>query len=134
MFSETTRGVRIAGDFRNVPYVSTGTFDLQNLTTAMYSACQASTTSITYRGLEYYRPITMTANYAHTISPNYQGMDCGWGNFFVAHQAARSYHSGGVNAVMVDGSVHFFKNTINLTTWKAVGTISGGEVLSADQY
>src|SRR5262249_42745157 len=31
--------------------------------------------------------------------------------------AARSYHSGGVNAAMSDGSVRFFKNSINVATW-----------------
>ncbi|HEY2155920.1 MAG TPA: DUF1559 domain-containing protein, partial [Isosphaeraceae bacterium] len=45
---------------------------------------------------------------------------------------ARSKHSGGVNAAMCDGSVKFFKNTINLQTWQAVSTTQGGEVISAD--
>jgi prepilin-type N-terminal cleavage/methylation domain-containing protein/prepilin-type processing-associated H-X9-DG protein len=46
---------------------------------------------------------------------------------------ARSFHPGGVNAVMCDGSVKFFKNTISLTTWMAAGSSQGGEVISADQ-
>jgi prepilin-type N-terminal cleavage/methylation domain-containing protein/prepilin-type processing-associated H-X9-DG protein len=47
---------------------------------------------------------------------------------------ARGFHPGGVNAAMCDGSVKFFKNTINLVTWMAVGSSKGGEVVSADQY
>ena len=35
---------------------------------------------------------------------------------------------------MADGSAKFFKNTINLPTWNAVGTRAGAEVLSADSY
>jgi len=41
--------------------------------------------------------------------------------------AARSHHSGGVNAAMVDGSVKFFSNTINFVTWRQLGTRSGQE-------
>jgi prepilin-type N-terminal cleavage/methylation domain-containing protein/prepilin-type processing-associated H-X9-DG protein len=45
---------------------------------------------------------------------------------------ASSYHSGGVNAVMGDGSVRFFKNTISRNTWWALGTRSNNEVISSD--
>jgi prepilin-type N-terminal cleavage/methylation domain-containing protein/prepilin-type processing-associated H-X9-DG protein len=39
--------------------------------------------------------------------------------------AARSRHTGGVNAAMADGSIHFFTNTIDLLTWRAMGTANG---------
>lgn len=42
--------------------------------------------------------------------------------------AARSYHPGGVNAAMADGSVHWFASTISLRVWKALGTRAGGEL------
>ncbi|MHC5538758.1 H-X9-DG-CTERM domain-containing protein, partial [Singulisphaera rosea] len=45
-----------------------------------------------------------------------------------------SNHPGGVNACMADGSVRFFKDTIAIQTWWAVGTRAGGEVVSADSY
>jgi prepilin-type processing-associated H-X9-DG protein len=45
---------------------------------------------------------------------------------------ANSRHSGGVNVGMADGSVRFFKSAINLTTWQAVGTRAGGEIISSD--
>jgi prepilin-type N-terminal cleavage/methylation domain-containing protein/prepilin-type processing-associated H-X9-DG protein len=48
--------------------------------------------------------------------------------------AARSYHPGGVNALMADGHVQFFKNTIAYTTWRMLGSSQGGEVLSSDSY
>ena len=35
---------------------------------------------------------------------------------------------------MADGSVKFIKSTINLQTYRALGTRAGGEVISADQY
>jgi len=47
---------------------------------------------------------------------------------------SRSYHPGGVNALMGDGSVKFVKSTIDGQTWRALGTVGSGEVISADAY
>ena len=43
-----------------------------------------------------------------------------------AHAAARSAHSGGVIAVMVDGSTHFVDEMIDPLVWKNLGTRKGG--------
>lgn len=45
-----------------------------------------------------------------------------------------SFHPGGVNTLMADGSVKFLKNSINRQTWWALGTKANNEVVSADQY
>ena len=42
---------------------------------------------------------------------------------------SRSYHSGGVNAALVDGSVRFVADTIDLATWRGMATRDGGEVV-----
>jgi prepilin-type processing-associated H-X9-DG protein len=47
---------------------------------------------------------------------------------------ADSYHPGGVNTLMSDGSVKFIKDTINQFTWWALGTRANSEVISADSY
>src|SRR5262249_16126187 len=47
---------------------------------------------------------------------------------------AESYHPGGTNVTMGDGSVKFIKDSINIKTWMALGTRSGGEVISSDSY
>ncbi len=47
---------------------------------------------------------------------------------------ARSYHPAGVNALFGDGSVRFLKDSIAGPTWRALGTIGGGEVISSDAY
>jgi prepilin-type N-terminal cleavage/methylation domain-containing protein/prepilin-type processing-associated H-X9-DG protein len=48
------------------------------------------------------------------------------GNTFAA---ARSRHTGGVNAAMGDASVRFFRDSVNPTAWVAFGTRAGGEVI-----
>ncbi len=92
-------------------------------------------TRITYRGQQYYRGnIPALSYYNHTQTPNTRAMDCTDPAFTGSHIAARSYHSGGVNTSFCDGSVKFIKDTINLTVWRALGSRSGGEVVSADSY
>jgi prepilin-type N-terminal cleavage/methylation domain-containing protein/prepilin-type processing-associated H-X9-DG protein len=47
---------------------------------------------------------------------------------------ARSYHPGGVNTLLADGSVRFVKSSISGVIWRALGTVAGGEVISSDSY
>ncbi len=47
---------------------------------------------------------------------------------------SRSYHPGGVNVLLGDGSVRFLKDSVNGQVWRSLGTIAGGEVISADSY
>jgi prepilin-type N-terminal cleavage/methylation domain-containing protein/prepilin-type processing-associated H-X9-DG protein len=47
---------------------------------------------------------------------------------------ASSYHAGGVNVLMSDGSVKFIKNSVQWATWWALGTRATGEVLDANSY
>jgi prepilin-type N-terminal cleavage/methylation domain-containing protein/prepilin-type processing-associated H-X9-DG protein len=51
-----------------------------------------------------------------------------------AFNAARSYHSGGINALLADGSVKFFKDSVSVATWRALSTTQGGEVIDASSY
>lgn len=53
--------------------------------------------------------------------------DWDWGANVVA---PRSWHPGGVNVALTDGSVRFVAETVNLTVWRGLGTRSGGEVLA----
>jgi prepilin-type N-terminal cleavage/methylation domain-containing protein/prepilin-type processing-associated H-X9-DG protein len=47
---------------------------------------------------------------------------------------SRSYHPGGVNILLGDGSVRFVKETLNPQTWRALSSVNLGEVISADEY
>ena len=41
---------------------------------------------------------------------------------------------GGVNALLADGHVQFIKDSINVATWRALGSRNGGEVVGADAF
>ena len=47
-----------------------------------------------------------------------------------AFKSARSRHTGGVNVLLGDGSVRFIRDSIANVTWRALGTMNGGEVLA----
>lgn len=48
------------------------------------------------------------------------------------YYAARSRHTGGVNAMMCDGSIRFVRNSIPLVTWQRMGTMDGNDVFADD--
>ncbi len=64
--------------------------------------------------------------------PNAQNPPCN--NNTPEFNAARSFHPGGVNTLFGDGRVQFVKNSINLIVWRALSTMAGGEVISADAF
>ncbi len=141
LFSETTRSTSVQNVAAEVPstsllnvYEYTGSSS-GFTTTVPIANCQSSGARLRYRGQEYYRNLPPMAFYSHTLTPNTQLFDCWNANGGTcSHTAARSYHSGGVNVIFCDGSVHFVKNSINPVTWYALGTRAGGEVLSSDSY
>ena len=45
-----------------------------------------------------------------------------------------SYHSGGVQAAMCDGSVRFFSDAIDPTTWSHLGDRDDGEMIGTEGY
>jgi prepilin-type N-terminal cleavage/methylation domain-containing protein/prepilin-type processing-associated H-X9-DG protein len=71
-----------------------------------------------------------TTLYEHIDLPNRRS--CAWRVPPTMNQSATSAHSGGVNVLMLDGSVRFVSETITLATWRAVGTRDGSEVVGND--
>ena len=45
-----------------------------------------------------------------------------------------SFHAGGVNVGMCDGSVKFMREQMNLLTWWAVGTRANGEAINSNNF
>ncbi len=67
--------------------------------------------------------------YNHRLPPNSPIPDCGVANHFpaVGAFAARSFHSGGVNLLLLDGSTRFISEAVELASWRALGTRAGSE-------
>jgi prepilin-type N-terminal cleavage/methylation domain-containing protein/prepilin-type processing-associated H-X9-DG protein len=47
----------------------------------------------------------------------------------VAALSARSYHTGGVNVQMMDGSVRFVSDSVSQAIWRSIGTRANGELV-----
>jgi prepilin-type N-terminal cleavage/methylation domain-containing protein/prepilin-type processing-associated H-X9-DG protein len=103
--------------------------------------CQAGapwSSSIKYVGQQYYRNLPSNYMYTHTLPINWnqrvpsgtQRYSCGDTSFARMHIAASSYHTGGANGCMADGSVKFFRDSTAFSVWRAYGTRAGGEVIS----
>ena len=71
-----------------------------------------------------------TTLYQHVGSPNQRS--CAWKTPPTMYQNASSGHMTGVNLLMCDGSVRFVSDSVNLTTWRAIGSRDGGEVPGND--
>lgn len=68
--------------------------------------------------------------FSTTVPPNSPIPDCGSSiDDGAGVFAARSGHPAGVNAAMADGSVRWFSSSIDLATWRALGTRDGGELV-----
>jgi len=74
------------------------------------------------------------SNFGQNVAMDWDSVDENDGGPTYMSLAASSNHPGGVNAVFGDGSVRYVRNTVDPTVWRALGTIAGGEVISADQY
>lgn len=76
-------------------------------------------------------------NYNHTNVPNSSLKDCAFAISSEPFQfqtiiqgvfSASSFHSGGVNTLSMDGSVHYVKNSIDIKVWQAFSTKSAGDI------
>lgn len=65
--------------------------------------------------------------YNHVELPNQKSCKNRLLTIFGVSMVATSNHSGGVNVLLADGSVHFISDQLELRIWRALGTISGQE-------
>ncbi|MGZ3433864.1 MAG: DUF1559 family PulG-like putative transporter [Isosphaeraceae bacterium] len=84
------------------------------------------------RGREWSRGSFIMTSYNHFYTPNSTYLDCTDAGRNAAVTGPRSFHAGGVNMLMLDGHVQFMKDSVSLQTFRAISTIAGGEVISAD--
>jgi prepilin-type N-terminal cleavage/methylation domain-containing protein/prepilin-type processing-associated H-X9-DG protein len=143
IFSEYVKGMNQGGTVRglNVIWqsgVAQPTVYGPAVWTAVAAACQASTTY--FEDVKGQRWINFTCGwggcYSHIQTPNKKACYYTDGNQHQDHVVvgASSYHAGGVNVLLMDGSVKFVKDSINPVTWWAIATKAGGEVISSDAY
>ncbi len=137
-FSEKIRGAGIAN-----PRTDELVIAPQTSLDATFNACNAlnprTALPLTSRqGLSWVMGEMCCTAYNHVATPNKRS--CAGPGFTgsMANMAMMippsSYHPGGVNTLMGDGSVKFIKDSVNLQTWRAIGTRNGAEVISADAY
>ncbi len=65
--------------------------------------------------------------YLHVTGPNTRS--CGFFTVLRAVMPASSRHPGGVNLLLCDGSTRFVANSVELETWRGLGSRADGEVL-----
>jgi prepilin-type processing-associated H-X9-DG protein len=84
--------------------------------------------------------------YNHVYTPNSRDLDCGYCNFQSSNLractnnlsraivTARSYHPGGVNVLMGDGTVRSVSDSVDEVVWKAIGTRNQQEQISNTDF
>jgi len=136
LFAEKLRGTGASN-----PRTDMFTIPNQSSSSATYSACTglnpASATPLTSKqGASWVMGEMCCTTYNHMGLPN--TITCAGIGFpgnmsnMAMQVPPSSQHPGGVNCLMGDGSVRFVRNTIDLTTWQAMGTMDGGEVISGN--
>ena len=78
------------------------------------------------RGLSWIYGLAQSTTFNAYVTPNSKTPDCqahgiGWFK-------AASYHRQGVNALLGDGGVRYFSDSVALPVWRGMSTRSGGEV------
>lgn len=74
---------------------------------------------------------TVTDQVYQCKSNNWPNAPCqNMGVYTTQRILARSYHVGGVHALMADGAVRFISNNIDTTVFQNLGTRNGGEVVN----
>ncbi len=68
--------------------------------------------------------------YTHSSLPNDRA--CAFPQNQSMTMPPKSHHPGGVNVLLCDGGVHFARRTIDPTTWRALGSRKGLEVVDND--
>ncbi|HLA85756.1 MAG TPA: DUF1559 domain-containing protein [Thermoguttaceae bacterium] len=97
-------------------------------------ACQNAVPNSSIRGCRWIDGKTYYNMFNASRAPNDPRVDCLAPNNACSNFAARSAHPGGVNASMMDGSVHFLPDSIDVSIMQALGTKAGGETVAANAY
>lgn len=128
-FSEIKRGPMSGTTPADLMVYNIGTIPSNSLPTG----CNVTSgTTYSYAGGSYFRgSVLWTGYYTHTVTPNNKTFNyCVDSGLVRGHIGARSYHAGGVNMVLCDGSVRFVRDSIDATSWARIGSRGDGLVIN----
>ncbi|MDR1494149.1 MAG: DUF1559 domain-containing protein [Planctomycetaceae bacterium] len=94
--------------------------------TDIASEAFASTEFFGWRGYMWLTARAPTTLFSTYSTPNPHYPDLGWRSN-LGYYAARSFHTGGVNVTLGDGSVQFVSDTINPELWRDYGKVNSGK-------
>jgi len=143
-YSEIVKGIAASANATFDTTKPTASFGKAAVTTSDpnqdNTACQASSPSTANMapgdasGMYALDDCSCGTRYVHVMTPN--TWNCANANTWdngTAHTAG-SRHAAGVNCLLMDGSVKFFKSSIAKNIWWALGTMAGGEPISAGSF
>jgi prepilin-type processing-associated H-X9-DG protein len=147
--SERVQGNWIKDVWSPGDYVLTGAGDSFRAETTIdwaVSICTAASADLpleTRSGESWFLTGYHFTDYNHCAPPNAAIRDCSIYSFSegihnrTLHEGvftARSRHPGGVNTLLMDGSVRFVRDGVNLAVWRALATRAAGDIASSDAY
>jgi prepilin-type processing-associated H-X9-DG protein len=138
MFSEMKRGTYPSGSasFDHTTSMTGAGVSNQTDGRTVAECLTVQSAKIPYVGQQYYRNLPHNFLYTHTLPPNWnrkmsdpaqQKYICGNAAFNAVHHGASSYHPGGANVGMADGSVRTVADSVDFAVWQAAGTMNRGE-------
>ena len=130
LFTDLARGV-------SLPSGAPNTLWTQAQVNQYATSCSATPPSgghYSHTRREWMNGITGQTIFTEMAQPNWASPDChecsgcGWYDAKGVY-AARSRHTGGVQVLLADGSVHFASENIDLNSWQRLGHINDGEAV-----
>jgi prepilin-type N-terminal cleavage/methylation domain-containing protein/prepilin-type processing-associated H-X9-DG protein len=147
IFSEFIRGKRLARQsglseiYNDSSDAASGTHALGPAVNSLMSNCTAASeggavSAVTTKGADWMdQTVGGGGGYTHIQTPNKTACEFSGGlNAYEGIVGPSSHHPGGVNVVMLDGSVKFIKDSITPATWHAIGTHRGGETVDTSSF
>jgi prepilin-type N-terminal cleavage/methylation domain-containing protein len=131
-FSELRKGDWNNATYNVADWINVSAAGLPNTADQAVAICQSvNPNNLAYQcfsaGGEWLGDDNTGIAYTHVALPN--TTNCIWLANLTFAVTASSYHIQGVNLLLCDGSVHFITNSIDMTTWRALGTRQGEETI-----
>lgn len=133
-----TSEVMTGGAFTNASAYPTLEFPSEADLNTWGAACRAAPAHLSTNGAQWLSPLPTQTALNTVAPPNWRFPNCqtsgsGYSSDRNGVYAARSMHTGGVNAGMGDGSVRFVSQSIETKVWQFTGGRNEGQVVSSSE-